>query len=219
MRRHDDGGAGGAEAEELREKLKEQEEELGDLRQAAAARRVRDGRHAFGQNDEDQLDDEQALAGCKRLLAHAKLCIVKHGRTGRPKLRSLFSTDDCAHVFWQPADASEDGAPGTVGAPATVRPRLDRSIAIVDVDAVILGKRTRNFARTGRDAPGKLCFSLVTKQRTLDIEFRAQDAKYFCILTRGLTLLMESAHKRHPRFGLPTAFGETRAPHCGNLGV
>eukprot|EP00698_Gefionella_okellyi_P000734 TRINITY_DN10667_c0_g1_i1.p1 TRINITY_DN10667_c0_g1~~TRINITY_DN10667_c0_g1_i1.p1 ORF type:complete len:415 (-),score=90.24 TRINITY_DN10667_c0_g1_i1:108-1352(-) len=88
----------------------------------------------------------------------------KHGRKGRPHSRFMYLSHDLMHLSW-----SRTRRLPLEGQPA------DRRIRIADVRDVLDGQQTEVFRRTGRRSMSDRCFSIVTTQRTVDLE--APDAQ------------------------------------------
>lgn len=107
------------------------------------------------------------------------ILVLKHGRMGRPHPKFLMCDEQLQSLFWVDPRVTNAGfipQPGMTGSlphPQSIETKRIRFDEIVDV---CHGKQTRVFQRSaaGR-SNAELCFSIVTKHRTLDIEAFSQD--------------------------------------------
>jgi hypothetical protein len=87
--------------------------------------------------------------------------VIKHGRSGKPKRKVIHVAR--ARLFWQ-------AAKGSVSSVVKADDKRASYVKLVNVVTVMLGKTTRVFMRpTAQEVPDDFCFSVVTKDRTLDL--------------------------------------------------
>lgn len=91
---------------------------------------------------------------------------LKHGRRGSPHMRMVFTDMEFKRIFWQKPSAKDKPK----------RAKLDQSIVLSDVLQVVRGMKTDVLKRSGDVAKYERYLSLVTDDRTLDLEFPT-DAK------------------------------------------
>jgi hypothetical protein len=105
----------------------------------------------------------------KRLLLDGAL-LKKFGRAGLPHARRVALSADCRFLTWAPAGAAPDA---------------DSRIAASEVTAVIAGPTSAVFVKNkGWFKDARLCFSVATPARTLDLE--APDAASLHAWVRAL---------------------------------
>ena len=106
----------------------------------------------------------------KRLLLDGAL-LKKYGRAGLPHARRVALSPDCRFLTWAAAGAAPDA---------------DSRIAASEVTAVVAGPTSAVFVKNrGWYKDARLCFSVVTPSRTLDLE--APDAASLHAWVRALT--------------------------------
>eukprot|EP00455_Lapot_gusevi_P014893 TRINITY_DN174_c0_g2_i1.p1 TRINITY_DN174_c0_g2~~TRINITY_DN174_c0_g2_i1.p1 ORF type:complete len:252 (-),score=23.71 TRINITY_DN174_c0_g2_i1:42-797(-) len=80
----------------------------------------------------------------------------KHGRSGSPHARFVQLSEDRTRVMWRPLDRSNESD--------------IQYLLLRDIQMIKKGKQTAVFERTAGDGTDDMCFSLVTADRSLDLQ-------------------------------------------------
>nr|CCA26425.1 adenylate kinase putative [Albugo laibachii Nc14] len=100
--------------------------------------------------------------------------VKKHGRRGRPHIRTVYTDLDHSRVFWQ--NSSEKR---TENGSYLKRPTIDQSLALCEVLRVVRGQETNVLKRSGKKELSHLYVSLITEKRSLDLEFETEEMAIF----------------------------------------
>eukprot|EP00924_Labyrinthula_sp_SR-Ha-C_P009296 maker-scaffold_2-snap-gene-19.38-mRNA-1 protein AED:0.01 eAED:0.01 QI:377/1/1/1/0.66/0.5/4/61/392 len=113
----------------------------------------------------------------------SEFVVVKYGREGRPKQRKVWVNSSLTHLCWE--SGQYEGS--------------NRGLELSNVVRMRVGEMTKNIARSTKDyrKVRKLCFSLETKERTLDLQ--ACSVIQRDTLVAALTKAVEFNHKYKPK--------------------
>lgn len=172
--------------------------------------------------DHLQQNDEIVISAAMQQLRDPGVLIVAHGSRGKPKTVRLSLTE--AAITWrtetrkpvrqqQQSQLSHNMPPPKMG-------KL-HSVPLSHIMYVDVGKQTTALRRVENAAvPESLCFSLLTKEGSLDLEaasFRERDALVSCF-----SLVLDEVHAqnwrdiyRGPSSDMPSSFDELD-PHHNN---
>lgn len=109
--------------------------------------------------------------------------VKKHGRRGRPHVRTVYTDLDYSRVFWQNPKEKR-----TESGSYLKRPTIDQSLALCDVIRVERGQETNVLKRSGKKECSHLYISLVTEKRSLDLEFENEELAIF--VAKGFKTLL-----------------------------
>jgi hypothetical protein len=108
--------------------------------------------------------------------------VMKHGRSGNPHRRRVFCNLELTNVFWLNYKVKDNK-----------KTPPDKQLLLEDVDQVARGVVTDVMKRSGSKEKPHLYLSLITKTRTLDMEFSSQEERD--LIADGFTELIDQ-HKR-----------------------
>ncbi|KAG1689612.1 hypothetical protein DVH05_002119 [Phytophthora capsici] len=113
--------------------------------------------------------------------------VEKHGRLGKPHAKLLFTDALCSHISWRKPDQE---AEDQLHRRTSLFAQNEKGILVDSITAIVTGKQTSVFRRaTANKANERLCLSILTPTRTLDI--CADSPQGFQELYRGFTMLLE----------------------------
>lgn len=122
-------------------------------------------------------EDELSMERFRNMLLDG-FDVLKHGRRGSPHTRTVFADVEFKRIFWQkPAKDKR-----------SKKARLDQSILLADVVQVVRGMKTDVLKRSGDVAKYERYLSLVSDDRTLDLELATEADSEF--LRRGFERLL-----------------------------
>lgn len=105
---------------------------------------------------------------------------LKHGRQGQPHRRYIWCDEKFDEIFWRALSGGKSR-----------HKKKNSSILIKNIIRIDIGKKSQVFnRRKANDANESLCFSLVTKRRTLDLEADCQESRNVWI--NAFTALIDS---------------------------
>ena len=112
---------------------------------------------------------------------------VKHGRMGNPHRRIVFLSPDQSSLCWRKAAGSD----------------LQRVSLVADPDSdqevtIVAGATTAVFRRTGVPGMDHCCFSIVTRERSLDLQTSSEEERDNWVLHLTSILAFHS-HRRKKR--------------------
>lgn len=85
----------------------------------------------------------------------AGFTVIKYGREGRPKQRKMWINSSLTHLAWEGSGQNKS----------------QRGLALSEVRDVKVASKTNNIRKATKDANKiQLCFSLITVERTLDLQ-------------------------------------------------
>jgi len=88
---------------------------------------------------------------------------TKHGRKGNPHKRFVWVSDNFDRIMWAESKKKQD--------------KRDTEILFSEIIAVASGHTTQVFQKTGKKGGPDLSFSIITKDRTLDLEAIAKNIR------------------------------------------
>ncbi|KRX09995.1 Sec7 domain [Pseudocohnilembus persalinus] len=118
----------------------------------------------YGQQGADEHLSQQDLQKIEHDLKNQKYNYLKYGRKGKPHSRVVFLSQNGDQVCWH--DSGKNDPP--------------RSIKINDIIDLAMGSQTTEVFRKNQVPPefDELCFSIITKFRTLDLQTGDKQIKY-----------------------------------------
>jgi len=153
--------------------------------------------------------DEAVISSAMQQLRDPGVLIVAHGSRGKPKTVRLQLTENA--ITWR-TETRKKNANGQY----TKEIKLGKlhSVSLANIMYVDVGKQTTALRRVENSAvPETLCFSLLTKEGSLDLESnspRERDALVSCF-----SLVLDDVHAqnwrviyRGPEEGMPSSFDE-----------
>ena len=196
---------------------------LGAGGQAGGVRRFDEEQVDFGGGQQQQqqklLDmpnDEIVISAAMQQLREPGVLIVAHGSRGKPKTVRLQLTE--TSITWRTETRKKHAGKDT-------KPKMGKlhSVPLSHIMYVDVGKQTTALRRVENAAvPEALCFSLLTKEGSLDLEAnspRERDALVSCF-----SMVLDEVHAqnwrdiyRGPSSDMPSSFDELD-PQDGNAG-
>lgn len=156
-----------------------------------------------------QQTDEIVISAAMQQLRDPGVLIVAHGSRGKPKTVRLQLTESA--ITWRTETRRKTGARGEV-----TKPKMGKlhQVPLSHIMYVDVGKQTTALRRVENAAvPEQLCFSLLTKEGSLDLEAnspRERDALVSCF-----SLVLDEVHAanwrdiyRGPSSDMPSSFDE-----------
>lgn len=156
-----------------------------------------------------QQTDEIVISAAMQQLRDPGVLIVAHGSRGKPKTVRLQLTESA--VTWRTETRRKTGPRGEV-----TKPKMGKlhQVPLSHIMYVDVGKQTTALRRVENAAvPEQLCFSLLTKEGSLDLEAnspRERDALVSCF-----SLVLDEVHAanwrdiyRGPSSDMPSSFDE-----------
>ena len=166
---------------------------------------------AYGQpHMQQQQNEEIVISAAMQQLRDPGVLIVAHGSRGKPKTVRLQLTE--AAITWR----TETRKRSTSGNAANAKPKLGKlhQVPLSHIMYVDVGKQTTALRRVENASVNEnLCFSLLTKEGSLDLEAnspRERDALVSCF-----SLVLDEVHAqnwrdiyRGPSSDMPSSFDE-----------
>lgn len=160
------------------------------------------------QQQQQQHNDEIVLSAAMQQLRHPGVLIVAHGSRGKPKTVRLQLTE--VSITWR-TETRKHQSKHKLG-------KLHQ-VPLSHIMYVDVGKQTTALRRVeNASVPESLCFSLLTKEGSLDLEAnsgRERDALVSCF-----SLVLDEVHAqnwrdiyRGPSSDMPSSFDELDAAH------
>ena len=177
--------------------------------------------HNAATNSSSSLEKEAALQTAMNQLRDPGVLIVAHGSRGKPKTVRLQLGTDC--ITWR-TESRKKNSSGQY----TKELKLGKlhSVSLTNIMYVDVGKQTTALRRKENDSvPETLCFSLLTKEGSLDLESnspRERDALVSCF-----SLVLDDVHHQNWRDiyrgpsdgqGVPSSFDEYDEEQGGRRG-
>jgi hypothetical protein len=160
--------------------------------------------------------DEIVVSAAMQQLRDPGVLIVAHGSRGKPKTVRLSLTETAITWRTESRKASSAAAAGGRVVPPSALPKLGKlhAVPLSHIMYVDVGKQTTALRRVeNAPVPETLCFSLLTKEGSLDLEAaspRERDALVACF-----SLVLDEVHAqnwrdiyRGPSSDLPSSFDE-----------
>jgi len=139
--------------------------------------------------------DEAIVANAMAQLRNQGVVIVAHGSRGKPKTVRLQLTDDS--ITWR-TETRRKNVSGQNNNGKEVKLGKLHSVALTNIMYVDVGKQTTALRRQeNASVPESLCFSLLTKEGSLDLEAnspRERDA-----LVGSFSLVLDNVHAQNWR--------------------
>mmetsp|Transcript_36728 Transcript_36728/g.74833 ORF Transcript_36728/g.74833 Transcript_36728/m.74833 type:complete len:303 (-) Transcript_36728:1133-2041(-) len=169
--------------------------------------------HGGGSSSSKQQSDEIVVSAAMQQLREPGVLIVAHGSRGKPKTVRLQLTESA--VTWRTETRKKSSGEPKVG-------KLHQ-VPLAHIMYVDVGKQTTALRRVENSSvPESLCFSLLTKEGSLDLEAnspRERDALVSCF-----SLVLDEVHAqnwrdiyRGPSSEMPSSFDE--ADHDNAMGA
>jgi hypothetical protein len=165
-----------------------------------------------------QQSDEIVISAAMQQLRDPGVLIVAHGSRGKPKTVRLQLTE--AAITWRTETRRKAGPRGEV-----LKPKMGKlhQVPLAHIMYVDVGKQTTALRRVENAAvPEQLCFSLLTKEGSLDLEAnspRERDALVSCF-----SLVLDEVHAanwrdiyRGPSSDMPSSFDEVDQQQAQNI--
>jgi hypothetical protein len=163
-------------------------------------------------------NDEAVISSAMAELRDPGVLIVAHGSRGKPKTVKLQLTDTA--ITWRTETRKKNSA-----GQHTSEIKLGKlhSVSLTNIMYVDVGKQTTALRRVeNASVPESLCFSLLTKEGSLDLEAnspRERDALISCF-----SLVLDEVHAqnwrdiyRGPSNDMPSSFDEYDEENAGKL--
>jgi hypothetical protein len=161
-----------------------------------------------------QQTDEIVISAAMQQLRDPGVLIVAHGSRGKPKTVRLQLTESA--ITWRTETRRKAGPRGEM-----TKPKMGKlhQVPLSHIMYVDVGKQTTALRRVENAAvPEQLCFSLLTKEGSLDLEAnspRERDALVSCF-----SLVLDEVHAanwrdiyRGPSSDMPSSFDEVDQQH------
>jgi hypothetical protein len=165
-----------------------------------------------------QNSDEIAISAAMQQLRDPGVLIVAHGSRGKPKTVRLQLTEMA--ITWR-TETRRKPSPGSSSNAALIPPKMGKlhQVPLSHIMYVDVGKQTTALRRVENAAVSEsLCFSLLTKEGSLDLEAattRERDALVSCF-----SLVLDEVHAqnwrdiyRGPSSDMPSSFDELDPQH------
>eukprot|EP01006_Ploeotia_vitrea_P037219 TRINITY_DN66105_c0_g1_i2.p1 TRINITY_DN66105_c0_g1~~TRINITY_DN66105_c0_g1_i2.p1 ORF type:complete len:408 (+),score=247.75 TRINITY_DN66105_c0_g1_i2:181-1224(+) len=148
-----------------------EEEEEGDAFLTGAGRAKRDRERERQLKELEQKQVQEAKRQSLREMLFEGGVFLKYGRSGKPHYRNFCLTPS-GNFHW-------DSTPMNAAKPMPSK----NFVRLVDVREVVTGKRTAVLLRAvARNAPEDLCFSIVTKKRSVDMQATTKEQRDLWVL-------------------------------------
>ena len=179
---------------------------------AAGARHLEYGGHPHGMDYPQQQNDEIVISAAMQQLRDPGVLIVAHGSRGKPKTVRLQLTETA--ITWRTETRKKVNSSAPHQPPPPPKMGKLHQVPLQHIMYVDVGKQTTALRRVENAAVSEaLCFSLLTKEGSLDLEAnspRERDALVSCF-----SLVLDEVHAqnwrdiyRGPSSSMPSSFDE-----------
>jgi hypothetical protein len=172
-----------------------------------------------------QQNDEIVISAAMQQLRDPGVLIVAHGSRGKPKTVRLQLTESSITWRTETRKKSKTDSSGN-STTSSLKPKMGKlhQVPLSHIMYVDVGKQTTALRRVENASVSEaLCFSLLTKEGSLDLEAnspRERDALVSCF-----SLVLDEVHAqnwrdiyRGPSSDMPSSFDELDPPNNNNMG-